>query len=45
MKTGPNVLSDANKGFYLDKLDKLKGYCPVLKMKELEDLIALVQEQ
>jgi hypothetical protein len=45
MKTGDNVLSDANKGFYLGKLDKLKAYCPVFKMKELEDLITLVQEQ
>lgn len=42
MKIGDKILSDDNRGFYLDKLDKLQSVCPPSKLEELQSIKKIV---
>lgn len=45
MKEGANILSDSNKGFYLDKLSKLEAFCPKEKLGELNIIREIITEK
>lgn len=45
MNNGDNKLSDVNKGFYLDKLNKLETVCPQQKKQELQKIFKIIQSK
>jgi hypothetical protein len=45
MKEGERILSDVNKGFYLDKIAKLQHISPTEKNEELINIRTIIESK